>query len=132
MNPDTGELKQTVFHDWHVQAGAKMMGFGGYDMPIQYETIFSEHLATRVGAGLFDVSHMGELYVSGPGKHGTREFRTLDIRSGAFGETVYSDPVFDADRLVRHPRTGVRTPAQAVLPRGGCVPGRSRSSSWRD
>jgi aminomethyltransferase len=51
---------------WHRARGARMVPFAGYAMPIQYEGIMAEHLATRTSAGLFDVSHMGQLLVSGP------------------------------------------------------------------
>ena len=54
MSEGTVDVKKTVLHDWHVDSGAKMMAFGGYDMPIQYQTIFSEHIATRTAAGLFE------------------------------------------------------------------------------
>ncbi len=65
MSSQEDELKKTVLYDWHVSAGAKTLGFGGFDMPIQYKTIFSEHIATRMNAGLFDISHMGRFFVSG-------------------------------------------------------------------
>ena len=58
-----GQLYRTVFYDKHVKLGAKMVEFGGWEMPIQYPTgIVQEHLATRKGAGLFDVSHMGRIH----------------------------------------------------------------------
>src|SRR5210317_1685070 len=60
------ETLRTVFYDRHVEAGAKIVEFGGWDMPLQYEGILQEHLATRKGAGLFDVSHMGRFFISGP------------------------------------------------------------------
>lgn len=53
--------------DWHRARGARMVEFAGYHMPIQYEGIMVEHLWTREQAGLFDVSHMGQLLISGPG-----------------------------------------------------------------
>ncbi len=59
------KLNRTVLHDRHVAAGAKMVEFGGWDMPIQYASIVAEHLATRKGCGLFDVSHMGRFIVAG-------------------------------------------------------------------
>ncbi|MCP4626429.1 MAG: glycine cleavage system aminomethyltransferase GcvT [bacterium] len=60
------ELLRTVFYEKHVSLGAKMVEFGGWDMPVQYETgIVQEHLNTRKQAGLFDVSHMGRFIVSG-------------------------------------------------------------------
>ena len=64
----TSELNRTPFHDRHVALGARMVDFGGWDMPVQYPTgIIAEHLATRSGAGLFDVSHMGRFVLHGPG-----------------------------------------------------------------
>ena len=59
------ETLRTVFYDRHVAAGAKIVEFGGWDMPLQYEGILQEHLATRKGAGLFDVSHMGRFFIRG-------------------------------------------------------------------
>ena len=62
------ELKQTVFHDRHLALNATMVDFGGWHMPVQYQSgILQEHLATRNQAGLFDVSHMGRFIISGPG-----------------------------------------------------------------
>jgi aminomethyltransferase len=67
MTADTS-LKRTPFHDLHVQLGGKMVPFAGYDMPVQYPAgITAEHKAVRERAGLFDVSHMGEFMVTGPG-----------------------------------------------------------------
>ena len=61
-------LRRTVLHDWHASHGGKMVDFAGWNMPVQYRTgIIAEHLATRRGAGLFDVSHMGRYRVTGPG-----------------------------------------------------------------
>ena len=62
------ELKRTVLYDRHVNAGAQMVPFGGWDMPVMYGGgILAEHLATRKGAGMFDVSHMGRFVFRGPG-----------------------------------------------------------------
>ena len=58
-------MKTTAFHKYHVAAGAKMAEFAGYDMPIEFTGINDEHLAVRQGAGVFDVSHMGEIWVKG-------------------------------------------------------------------
>ena len=61
------QLLKTVFFDKHVNLGAKMVEFGGWDMPVQYESgIVQEHLSTRRQAGLFDVSHMGRFIIGGP------------------------------------------------------------------
>ncbi len=61
------EVRRTPLYNVHVAAGAKMVEFGGWLMPIQYEGILKEHQAVRSAAGLFDVSHMGEIRISGQG-----------------------------------------------------------------
>ncbi len=58
--------KKTVLYDEHVRMGAKMVPFGGFIMPVQYTDIIKEHMAVRTAAGLFDVSHMGEIMLEGP------------------------------------------------------------------
>lgn len=60
-------LKRTPFYETHKKAGARLIDFGGFEMPVQYEGIKVEHAAVREAAGLFDVSHMGEVFVSGEG-----------------------------------------------------------------
>jgi aminomethyltransferase len=60
-------LKRTALNKVHKAAGARMVGFGGWEMPVEYAGITQEHLAVRNAAGLFDVSHMGEIEVRGPG-----------------------------------------------------------------
>ena len=60
-------LEKLPLDAWHRAKGARMVGFAGYEMPIQYEGILAEHEWTRTHAGLFDVSHMGQLTVSGDG-----------------------------------------------------------------
>ncbi len=58
-------MKRTVLYDVHKRLNAKFMEFGGYEMPLQYTGIIEEHLAVRSAAGIFDVSHMGEIFISG-------------------------------------------------------------------
>ena len=60
-------LKKTPLNGVHRELGARMVDFGGWDMPVQYSGVVEEHLATRQAAGLFDVSHMGEVEVRGNG-----------------------------------------------------------------
>ncbi|MCH5222533.1 MAG: glycine cleavage system aminomethyltransferase GcvT [Muribaculaceae bacterium] len=60
------KLAKTCLHDRHVKQGAQMSPFGGFDMPIQYKGITEEHNAVRQKVGVFDVSHMGEVRISGP------------------------------------------------------------------
>jgi aminomethyltransferase len=59
-------LRKTELNPIHRRMGAKMVDFGGWDMPVEYSGIIAEHMATRTAAGLFDVSHMGEIEVRGP------------------------------------------------------------------
>jgi aminomethyltransferase len=65
--PAGGALLRTALYDRHLGAGARTVDFGGWDMPIQYRGIRAEHLAVRSGVGVFDLSHMGRLYVRGAG-----------------------------------------------------------------
>ena len=63
----TETLRKTPLHALHIELGAKMVPFAGYDMPVQYPTgVLKEHLHTRSAAGLFDVSHMGQRFLTGP------------------------------------------------------------------
>ena len=67
MNAPALELKRTPLNSAHRQLGGRMVEFGGWDMPVQYPAgTMTEHLRTRTHAGLFDVSHMGEVDVAGP------------------------------------------------------------------
>ena len=61
------ELKRTPLRDFHAAHGARLVDFAGWEMPVQYRSILEEHKAVRRAAGLFDVSHMGEVDVQGPG-----------------------------------------------------------------
>src|ERR1043166_7036055 len=60
-------MKHTPFTDKHIALGAKMAEFAGYNMPISYTSINEEHNTVRTNAGVFDVSHMGEFMLKGPG-----------------------------------------------------------------
>jgi len=83
-------LKQTCLHDLHVELGAKMSPFAGFDMPIQYSGIIDEHNAVRQAAGVFDVSHMGEIFISGPDAESfVNHIFTNDVRSMAPGSILY-------------------------------------------
>ncbi len=83
-------LKMTCLHDLHVELHAKMSPFAGYDMPIQYSGIIDEHNAVRHAAGVFDVSHMGEVFVSGPDAESfVNHIFTNDVRPMAPGQILY-------------------------------------------
>jgi aminomethyltransferase len=62
----TTSLRRTPLYDRHVAAGAKLVDFAGWEMPVQYDGVKQEHLAVRNGAGVFDVSHMGQVETCGP------------------------------------------------------------------
>jgi len=67
MNQPGGALRRTPLNECHRAAGAKMVSFAGFEMPVQYTGVIEEHHAVRRAAGLFDVSHMGEFEAEGPG-----------------------------------------------------------------
>jgi aminomethyltransferase len=67
------QLDKLPLDEWHRSHGARMVPFAGYEMPVQYEGIIAEHLWTRESAGLFDVSHMGQLFVHGRAVDGALE-----------------------------------------------------------
>jgi len=76
---------------WHRAKGARMVEFAGYMMPVQYEGIIAEHLWTRESAGLFDVSHMGQLYLSGEGLDAALEaLLPIDLATLKLGQVRYS------------------------------------------
>ncbi len=62
-------LRRTPLYERHVALGARLVPFVGWEMPVQYSSIAAEHQAVRTDAGVFDVSHMGQLELSGSGSH---------------------------------------------------------------
>lgn len=93
-------MKRTPLFAAHQRLGGKLIEFGGWEMPVQYSSIVEEHLSVRRAAGIFDISHMGEVSVKGSGAESFLN-RTLtnDIRSLAVGQGQYS--------LMCNPRGGV-------------------------
>jgi aminomethyltransferase len=88
---DSGPLKRTPLYDVHVKAGAKMVPFGGWEMPVQYTGIVEEHRAVRGAVGLFDISHMGEFEVRGPRALATlQRLTTNDVAALELGQVQYS------------------------------------------
>jgi aminomethyltransferase len=84
-------LKKTPLNEVHRKLGARMVEFGGWDMPVQYKGVIEEHLAVRGAAGLFDVSHMGEIEVKGPGALAyIQELTINDASTLANGQIQYS------------------------------------------
>jgi aminomethyltransferase len=66
LSPAADTLRRTPLFERHERAGARLVPFAGWEMPVQYEGIRQEHVAVRTGAGMFDVSHMGEIETTGP------------------------------------------------------------------
>ena len=84
------KLKTTCLHDCHVKLGALMSPFGGFDMPIQYSGIEQEHRAVREHCGVFDVSHMGEVAITGPdAERFVNHIFTNDVSSMPDGKILY-------------------------------------------
>lgn len=84
-------MKNTALTDIHIAAGAKMVPFAGFNMPVQYEGVNVEHQTVREGVGVFDVSHMGEFLISGPGALDLIQFVTTnDASTLTIGRAQYS------------------------------------------
>jgi len=84
-------MLHTSLYSEHVQLGGRMIGFGSWELPVQYTGIAEEHLACRQNAGLFDVSHMGEIFVEGPSAEAYLNFLvTQDITKLAIGQALYT------------------------------------------
>ncbi len=97
----TAPLKRTPLHDVHVKAGARMVPFGGWEMPVQYTGIVDEHRAVRRAVGLFDISHMGEFEIAGPEALGiVQRLCTNDASSLAVGQVQYSLLCYPAGGIV--------------------------------
>ena len=67
LTQEVATVRKTALYDEHVALGGKVVEFAGWAMPMFYEGIISEHRRVRSTAGLFDVSHMGEIFITGPG-----------------------------------------------------------------
>lgn len=81
---------RSPLHDAHTRLGARFVDFGGWDMPVQYESVLAEHRAVREAVGVFDVSHLGRLSVSGPGATGALGILTNDVANYEPGRTHYT------------------------------------------
>ncbi|WP_416201849.1 glycine cleavage system aminomethyltransferase GcvT [Thermoflexus sp.] len=89
--PEGTLLKRTSLYELHRELGAKMVPFAGWEMPVWYTGVSEEHRAVRTAAGLFDVSHMGVLEVSGPGARAFLErVTTNDVMALKVGESQYT------------------------------------------
>jgi aminomethyltransferase len=93
-------LKRTPLYAEHVRLGAKMVGFGGWELPVRYSGVAEEHRAVRERAGLFDICHMGEIFVSGPEAETALSYLTCNnVRAIYIGRAQYG--------AILNPRGGV-------------------------
>jgi len=94
-------MKRTPLYDAHVALGARMVEFGGWEMPVQYTSILEEHRAVRERAGMFDVSHMGDLIIRGEGAESSlRKILTNDIRDLALGKGIYAHVLNEQGKIM--------------------------------
>src|SRR5580693_8075093 len=100
------ELRKTALNSVHRRMGAKMVDFGGWDMPLQYSGILEEHRAVRTNVGVFDVSHMGEIEIHGPDAGALTDYVTtnaaarLEIGQVQYAGLLYEHGGFVDDILV--------------------------------
>ena len=100
MTP-TSDLLRTPLFDTHVASRAKMVDFGGWNMPVQYSGIVDEHNAVRTGVGLFDVSHMGEIIIRGPESAKLVEYVSTNKAANLkVGQAHYSALLYDHGGIV--------------------------------
>ena len=134
-------LKRTPLYDAHVAAGARMVPFGGWEMPVQYTGIVEEHRAVRAAVGLFDVSHMGEFELAGAGALATLQaLTTNDVAALAVGQVQYSLLCNDAGGIVddltiarlSDDRFMLTVNAANIAKDWAHVTARSGGAAWRD
>src|SRR5690606_16652554 len=96
----TEPMKRTPLYQEHVDLGARMIEFGGWEMPVQYTSLISEHRSVREHAGIFDLSHMGEFYFTGrDAERNLQRLLTNDVGSLSPGRAQYT--------LLCNPKGGV-------------------------
>jgi len=129
-------LRQSPLADAHADRGAKTTDFGGWEMPVEFDSIRAEHEAVRTAAGKFDVSHMGELLVSGPeAAELTDRLVTNEVRDRSRGEACYAAICDDGgvmldDTVVYHLPDGWLDGSHLVVPNAGHDA--EMATHWRD
>lgn len=94
-------MKRTTFYEIHKNLNAKLVEFAGYEMPIQYTSIIQEHKAVRSSVGVFDVSHMGEIFIYGPKALDFVQYVTINDASKLFpGRVQYSAMCYEDGGIV--------------------------------
>jgi aminomethyltransferase len=96
MTQPAATLKATPLNAAHRKLGARMVDFGGWDMPVQYSGILEEHHAVRRNVGLFDVSHMGEIEITGPGAFALTDHVTTNaVAKLTIGQAQYTGLLYE-------------------------------------
>ena len=104
--PDSVALRKTPLNSLHRRLGAKMVDFGGWDMPVEYSGLIAEHMAVRTGVGIFDVSHMGDIQLRGPGSLGAvqhismNDAARLQVGQAQYSAMLYPEGTFVDDIIV--------------------------------
>ena len=99
-------LRQTALNAMHRRMGAKMVDFGGWDMPVEYSGLIAEHMAVRTAVGVFDVSHMGDIQLRGPEalaavQHiSMNDASKLQVRQAHYSAMLYPEGTFVDDVIV--------------------------------
>src|SRR5437879_4308911 len=91
---------RTSLYDWHRSAGARFIEFGGWEMPLQYTGIVEEHVTVRKAVGLFDVSHMGKIFVEGPSSHDFLDYLSANEIPSTPGRTRYTHLLRDDGTII--------------------------------
>src|SRR5467141_3144941 len=91
---------RTPLYDWHRSAGARSIEFGGWEMPLQYSGIVEEHLTVRKSVGLFDVSHMGKIFVEGSASHDFLDHLSANEISSVPGRSRYTHLLRDDGTII--------------------------------
>src|SRR5471030_3112995 len=97
----TPPLRRTGLHATHHAHKARMVDFGGWDMPVQYSGLVAEHMAVRTGVGIFDVSHMGDIQLRGPQALAAVQHISMNDASRlAIGQAQYSALLYPSGTFV--------------------------------
>jgi aminomethyltransferase len=103
---ESDQAEKTPLYDEHLAAGGRMVEFAGFELPVQYTSLVEEHQAVRLRAGLFDVSHMGEIFVRGPGAFdfvqlvSCNDHSKMTVGRAQYTGLMYPEGTFVDDTLV--------------------------------
>ncbi|MGD0056342.1 MAG: hypothetical protein ABSB83_00605 [Methanomassiliicoccales archaeon] len=122
-------MKVTPLHDFHVKMGARMIEFAGWEMPVQYTNVTEEHLAVRNAAGMFDVSHMGDIIIRGVGAEDLlRRLLTNDVKGMSVSQAMYAHILDEKGRIMDDTIvTRIRNGEYLMVPNAATTP---RIISW--